>query len=102
LGDGRVLLIEAGTLAPTAGYDEITYTRDAEVYDPINNTLKVTGGLGEYQTAYTATLLSNGKGLITGGLRYVGCCAAAANPELFDPSTLLFTDTASYADTGAA
>jgi hypothetical protein len=100
--DGRVLLIETGTQTDGSDHDEITYTRNAELYDPVAGTVSATGGMIEYQTNYTATLLTNGKVLITGGLRVSGCCGAAADPELFDPSTQLFSDIAPYADTGAS
>jgi hypothetical protein len=99
LPDGKVLLIEAGEQDSLPG--EITFTRVAELFDPVTGAVTATGDMIEYQSGYTATLLTNGKVLITGGNRYFGCCGVAADPELYDPSAQYFGGTGPYADTGA-
>jgi hypothetical protein len=100
LPDGTVLLIEATevqTVSPS-----FLYTRNAELYDPSTGTVAPTGSLIEGQTGYRTTLLTNGKVLITGGSNTDStCCTKAANPELYDPSTHVFSLAGPYADTGA-
>jgi hypothetical protein len=87
LPDGRVLLIE---------------TQGAELFDPSTGTLSATGNMIEVQNGYTATLLTNGKVLVTGGTNgQSDCCANVANPELYDPSSRMFSLAGPYADTGA-
>src|SRR5262245_3233551 len=71
LADGRVLI--------TGG------TRP-ELYDPATGSFTATGNMSSNHLA--ATLLMNGKVLFTGGTKgETDCCAIAANPELFNPST---------------
>jgi hypothetical protein len=61
-----------------------------ELYDPATNTFSLTGQrtntLGQYET--TATLLTNGKVLLTGGTDDFGYYA---NAEIYEPSTGKFT-----------
>jgi hypothetical protein len=87
LSDGRVLI--AGE--PTS-----------EVYDPVTETFKLTGmmttpcvlgGRPEYIGGRRATLLTNGKVLLTGGAHED--CGRFADAELYDPSSGLFTPTGS-------
>ena len=48
---------------------------------------------------FTATSLTNGKVLITGGVsKWTDCCLIAAHPELYDPSTGMFSLTGPYAE----
>jgi hypothetical protein len=99
LPDGRVLLIEATEMVGDPR--TFLYTRDAELYDPSTGTVTATGSLIDGQTGYTATLLANGKVLITGGAHGGSeCSAIAANPELYDPSTRMFSLAGPYADPG--
>lgn len=87
LPDGRVLLIE---------------TPGAELYDPSTGTFSATGNMIEVQNGHTATLLPNGRVLVTGGTNgQSDCCANVANPELYDPSSRMFSLAGPYADTGA-
>ncbi|MEP6961231.1 MAG: hypothetical protein ABI995_04090 [Acidobacteriota bacterium] len=102
LPDGRVLLIEAfGTFGPPNV--PILYTRNAELYDPSTGTVTATGSMINGQRGYAATLLTNGKVLITGGSNgeSASCCTNAANPELYDPPTQVSSLAGPYADTGA-
>src|SRR5262249_51693804 len=84
LSDGRVLI--AGG-------------RKSEVYDPPTGRFAATGNMLSEQNGFTATLLNNGKVLITGGTNGEDdCCAIAANPELYDPSTGKFSSAGPYAE----
>ncbi len=102
LPDGRVLLIEAFRMLTDPSDKMFHYTRNAELYDPSTGTVSATGNLIDGQAGYTATLLTNGNVLITGGSNTEStCCSKAANPELYDPSTQGFSLAGPYADTGA-
>lgn len=102
LPDGRVLLIEATEVVDDPRAGTFLDTGNAELYDPSTGSLSATGSMIDGQAGYTATLLTNGKVLITGGKHgETDCCAIAANPELYDPSTGMFSLAGPYADTGA-
>jgi hypothetical protein len=82
LPDGRVLI--AGG-------------RKSEIYDPVIGSFTATGNMVSNQRGFTATALTNGKVLITGGTNgETNCCAIAAHPELYDPSTGTFNLTGPY------
>jgi Galactose oxidase, central domain len=84
LPDGRVLI--AGG-------------RKSEIYDPVIGSFTATGNMVSNQRGFTATALTNGKVLITGGTNgETNCCAIAAHPELYDPSTGTFNLTGPYAE----
>jgi len=84
LPDGRVL-IAAGS--------------KSEVYDPTTESFMTTGNMVTNQIGFTATSLTNGKVLITGGVsKWTDCCLIAAHPELYDPSTGMFSLTGPYAE----
>ena len=84
LPDGRVL-IAAGS--------------KSEIYDPVTGSFTATGNMVSNQRAFTATALTNGKVLITGGTNGESdCCAIAAHPELYDPSTGTFSLAGPYAE----
>ncbi len=51
----------------------------AELYDPVKGTLEFTGRLRDGRAGHTATLLSNGKVLVAGGLGNSGYLGTAAN-----------------------
>ena len=100
LPDGTVLLIEATEVQTVS--PPFLYTQNAELYDPSTGTVTPTGSMIEGQTGYRTTLLTNGKVLITGGSNTDStCCTKAANPELYDPSTHVFSLPGPYADTEA-
>lgn len=100
LPNGTVLLIEAAQAQSVP--PSFLYTRNAELYDPSTRTVAPVGSMIDGQTDYNATLLTNGKVLITGGNNTdSNCCSKAANPELYDPLTQAFSLAGTYADTGA-
>src|SRR5262245_12890358 len=73
LPDGRVLIASGNK---------------SEVYDPATESFAATGNMVSNQRGFTATALTNGKVLITGGTNgETDCCAIAADPELYAPST---------------
>lgn len=101
LPDRRVLLLEQATVQlPNGGILRSTI-QTAELYDPSTGTLTATGSMIEAQIGYAATLLLNGKVLITGGTNMDSdCCPQVASPELYDPSTQTFSLAGAYTDTG--
>jgi N-acetylneuraminic acid mutarotase len=79
LKDGKVLIvggIHAGS------FDSVL--NSAELYDPDTGTWSVTGSLNTPRSNHTATLLQNGKVLVTGGYDGKAYLRAA---ELYDPDT---------------
>jgi len=54
-----------------------------ELYDPATETWSVTGALADGRDGHTATLLSNGKVLVTGGYDTIGMPLSSS--ELYDP-----------------
>ena len=53
----------------------------AEIYDPATNEWSAAGEMSEWRAAHTATLLTDGRVLISGGLGYL------STTDLYDPST---------------
>ncbi|PYX58166.1 MAG: hypothetical protein DMG76_09865 [Acidobacteria bacterium] len=64
----------------------------AELFDPSTGSFSSTGSMSTRRAAHTATLLSNGKVLVTGGIDNNGNVLATA--ELYDPVSGTFTLTA--------
>ena len=88
LRDGKVLVL-GGWM-----YDEDfpSIFSSTELYDPVNRTWTYAGGLNVPRVNHTATLVSSGKVLVTGGLRITypgGVTLPESLPtvELFDPAT---------------
>ena len=88
LNSGQVLFAGGSTCnlpgCPTAA---------AEIYDPVANTFNyVSGGMNTPRFSHTATLLTNGQVLVTGGYSSCGAsCMAEGSTELFDPTAGVFT-----------
>jgi N-acetylneuraminic acid mutarotase len=94
LPDGEVLV------AGGCGYGSCSNgyaTAGAELYDPVAGMFSPTGGMTIARGIHTATLLPNGKVLVTGGV--TGCCPGPAlrSAELYDPVTGSWTRTGSMA-----
>ncbi|MGE6759496.1 kelch repeat-containing protein [Corallococcus interemptor] len=92
LQDGRVLVV--------GGYDTKTATREglasAELYDPATGTWQTTGSMFVPRTQHTATLLPDGRVLVTGGqLAANSTSDSLASAELYDPQTGTWTVAAS-------
>ena len=83
LGNGKVLV--AGGFA-TIFCQQSDLTNTAELYDPATGEWSFTGNLNVLRLGHTATLLSNGKVLFTGG-GLGGAFSASNNAELYDPAT---------------
>jgi WD40 repeat protein len=86
LPNGKVLIAGGQSRVGAVGSSAVA---SAEVYDPTTNTFAVIGAMSTPRSGHTATLLPNGKVLITGG--YASDVQSSA--ELYDPLTGIFTPT---------
>jgi hypothetical protein len=93
LGDGKVLIAggRSGSLSSST-------LRSAELYDPVTGQFVATTDqfavitiMTDFRAFHTATLLSSGKVLLTGGLKSGSTSLDSA--EIYDPATGLFTET---------
>jgi Bacterial Ig-like domain (group 2)/Galactose oxidase, central domain len=91
LSTGRVLIVGGGDTGggrpPFAGDGSAT----AEVYDPATGTFTPTANISTARIGHTATLLLDGRVLITGGITSGSSASPLATAELYDPLTGAFT-----------
>jgi hypothetical protein len=91
LKDGRVLVAGGNGDDPT-GRDPIVADSSAELYDPSTGTFSITGSMTTPRSRHTATLLNDGRVLITGG--WPGVAEQSLDSaELYDPATGTFSPT---------
>jgi Kelch motif. len=83
LQDGRVLVVGGG-----GDYANANFLASAEIWDPKTRTFTATGSLGATRTYHTATRLTDGRVLVTGGYSATGPLPTG---EIFDPKTGLFS-----------
>lgn len=81
LHDGRVLAVGG---IPLGGGFQTTST--AEIYDPATGTWTPTAGTGVDRYLHAATLLPDGRVLVTGGSPSGGSGDAIADAEIYDPA----------------
>jgi len=86
LPNGKVL-IAGGDSCSFINYYQSCPLDSAEVYDPVAGTFATTGKMSVTRFFHTATLLGNGKVLVTGG--------HDASAELYDPASGTFAATGS-------
>ncbi|HVF72220.1 MAG TPA: kelch repeat-containing protein [Chthoniobacterales bacterium] len=94
LPGGKVLVAGGLHGGLTSGYDALS---TAEIYDPATGTWTLTGSMAQARGHHAATLLSNGKVLVVGGLPTF---SGAGNPpiksaEIYDPASGAWTTTGS-------
>ena len=91
LRDGRVLV--AGGKVRTGSVELPTST--AELYDPATGKFSATGSMAAARWGHTATVLQDGRVLVTGGADMSDGYDNLKSAELYDPATGRFTPTGS-------
>jgi hypothetical protein len=91
------VLIAGGFANSVWDYSGSTSDNGAGLYDSVTGVFSVTGNMTANRGGHTATLLANGKVLVTGGADQDPTGTGLASAELYDPSTSTFTQTGSMA-----
>ena len=101
LSNGNVLVAGGATFEPYC----FAGINSAELYDPAPGLFALTGAMTDQRYAQTATLLQNGKVLMSGGFSFDstsclldGTSPALTSAELYDPSSGSFSSTGSMAE----
>ena len=95
LADGRVLITGGWTAEKTSMITRQDVTDGAEIFDPATNAFRPVGSMRIRRFGHTATLLRDGRVLITGGQTEAPAPVwppALDSTEVFDPVTETFTD----------
>ena len=87
LPDGRVLIVGGQQALSESPWHQVLAS--AEVYDSVSGKFSYTGSLHSPHAGQSATLLSDGRVLITGGESDIG--AYTYDAELYDPASGQFT-----------
>ncbi len=88
LKNGKVLFVGGGE-----GKETRDTLSSAEIYDPNTGLFTPTGMLKTARLAHEATLLADGRVLITGGMGGNGDASWLASAEIYDPATETFNET---------
>jgi hypothetical protein len=91
------VLIAGGFVNSVWDYSGSTSDNGAGLYDSVTGVFSVTSNMTANRGGHTATLLANGKILVTGGADQDPTGTGLASAELYDPSTSTFTQTGSMA-----
>jgi hypothetical protein len=82
LDNGKVLVAGGYTRGPYS--NQVTYTKAAELFDPVTGLWTPTGSLNAPHDGHTATLLANGEVLLAGGYT-MGHPNENSPAEIYDP-----------------
>jgi hypothetical protein len=91
LSDGRVLV--AGGCANGPAYSVGNFLASTEIYDPKTGKFTATGSMTDARTFQQATLLADGRVLITAGEGDNQIVAPLASAEIYDPNSGTFSPT---------
>jgi hypothetical protein len=89
LSDGRVLV--AGGCPNGPAYVVGNFLASAEIYDPKTGKFTATGSMAGGRTYQQATLLADGRVLVTAGEGDNQIVAPLASAEIYDPKTGTFS-----------
>jgi N-acetylneuraminic acid mutarotase len=87
LADGRVLVVGGQGAGSGTSAQPLSYLKSAQIYDPATHTWSSTGSLTTGRYDHAATLLSDHRVLVTGGITSGGTSGVTTNSaEIWDPS----------------